>query len=1625
MSNFLRKSFSRKLFLICALWIISFSAKSQTTLAPGDLAFVGYISTDDGANGTVQDDEFSFILLKDITTNTVIRFTDFGWLTAGGFQTANPCGANTGAINDGIITWTASSNLSCGTQVRIRCKYTLQASTGTVTGTQATNNNASAYISIANGGDQIFAYQGTHASPTLVAGISINKAWDAALTSCFFSSNSSVLPSALSSGANNAAISIAVNANYNCTVTAGSPASILAAINNPANWNKDNTFFAPIPAAFQLPVACSFSCGTATITVGAVTGTISACFGSPSASPNIQQFTTSGSGLTANITVTAPTNFEISLSPGSGYGTNLTLIQSGGNLPSTTIYVRSAASAPVGAINGNVTLSSTGATTQNVAVSGTIVAPPTTSNAGNDQTVCSTTATMSANSPSVGTGTWTQLAGPVTATIVSPNSATTSITGLNSPGTYTFRWTIANAPCPSSTDDVNIVVNTGPSITCPSNINISNLNGQCGNTASYSPTVTGTPAPTVSYTFTGSTTGSGSGTGSGSFFNVGTTTVTLTASNSCGSVNCSFTVTVNDTQPPTVTCPSNISVSNAPGQCGAIVNYPTPTASDNCPGVTVSGVPASGSFFPVGTTTVTITATDASGNTGTCTFTVTVNETEPPVATCPANITVPNDPNQCGAIVNYTIPPPGDNCPGVTASGSPASGSFFPVGTTTVTVTAIDASGNTATCTFTITVNDNQNPFITCPNNLTVSCASQVPAPNITSVTAADNCPGVTVTHVSDEISNQSCANRYTIVRTYRATDASGNMATCSQIITVNDQTAPSITCPAATTVSCASQVPAPNISLVTASDNCSGGVTVIHVSDVISNQTCANRYTITRTYRATDVCGNFAECTQTITVNDQTPPTLTCPAAVTVSCASQVPAPNIGSVSGVSDNCTGVVTVTHQGDVISNQTCPNRYTITRTYRATDACGNFAECTQTITVNDQTPPSLTCPVNVTVSCASQVPAPNIASVTGVSDNCGGIVTVTHISDVISNQTCPNRYTITRTYRATDVCGNFAECTQMITVNDQTAPTLTCPGPITVSCASQVPAPNPSLVTASDNCGGAVTVTHISDVISNQTCTNRFTITRTYRATDACGNFAQCTQTITVNDQTPPTLTCPVPINVSCASQVPAPNPSLVTTSDNCGGSVTVTHISDVISNQTCPNRFIVTRTYRATDACGNFAECTQTITVNDQTAPTMTCPAAVTVSCASQVPAPDPSLVIATDNCGGTVAVTHISDVISNQTCPNRFTITRTYRATDACGNFAQCTQTITVNDQTPPVITCSPNLVVNTPLGTCSAVVNFTVTATDNCGVVSVISVPASGSTFQIGTTTVTSTATDACGNTSTCTFTVTVNDFQLPVISVQPQGRNACVDDDVIFSVTAAPLNGPNNLTYQWQTFNGSSWVNIPGATNSSLAVNNVTLAMNHTAYRVLVIGLCTTVTSNTALLNVNPLPTISIVSSAPPILRPGETINLTAVVSPPGGTIQWLKNGVPIPGATSLVLSGLTVDDIGVYTAVYIDINGCTMTSASLEITGEPLIRLFIYPSPTNGQFQVRFNNTPGQHVVVNVYDSKGRLVIKQSETTGIPYTSIHLDLSNHQSGVYLVEVWDINGARIGVGKVVVSH
>jgi hypothetical protein len=189
--------------------------------------------------------------------------------------------------------------------------------------------------------------------------------------------------------------------------------------------------------------------------------------------------------------------------------------------------------------------------------------------------------------------------------------------------------------------------------------------------------------------------------------NLGPNTVTLTVTDPSGnSASCQTTVTVVDITPPTISCPANITKSNDPGQCSAVVTYANATATDNCSVGTPVCTPTSGSTFPKGTTTVTCNVSDGSGNSSSCAFTVTVNDTQPPTIACLSDIIADFDPAVNGAIVTYTTPVGTDNCPGAVTTqiaGLP-SGATFPAGTTTNTFKVTDAGGLTAQCSFKVTV---------------------------------------------------------------------------------------------------------------------------------------------------------------------------------------------------------------------------------------------------------------------------------------------------------------------------------------------------------------------------------------------------------------------------------------------------------------------------------------------------------------------------------------------------------------------------------------------------------------------------------------------------------------------------------------------------------------------------------------------------------------------------------------------------------------------------------------------------------------------------------------------------------------------------------------------------------
>jgi len=243
------------------------------------------------------------------------------------------------------------------------------------------------------------------------------------------------------------------------------------------------------------------------------------------------------------------------------------------------------------------------------------------------------------------------------------------------------------------------------------------------------------------------------------------------------------------------------------------------------------------------------------------------------------------------------------------------------------------------------------------------------------------------------------------------------------------------------------------------------------------------------------------------------------------------------------------------------------------------------------------------------------------------------------------------------------------------VADVTAPYIKCADPLYVSCVKDIPSPDPTTVTATDNCTKYPTVTFVYDkVVYEYGC--KKTIWRYYKATDDCGNYSYCYQIIYVEDKTPPYIKCPDPIYVSCYKDIPYPDATKVYASDNCGGYVDVKFWYDkVVYSYGCKKT--IWRYYKATDECGNYSYCYQIIYVEDKTPPTIYCPKDIYVGCYDYIPKPDPYSVSAYDNCGGKVYVYFLYDKYSSYYCPK--IIYRYYKAVDECGNYSTCYQKIYV----------------------------------------------------------------------------------------------------------------------------------------------------------------------------------------------------------------------------------------------------------------------------------------------------------------------------------------------------------
>jgi hypothetical protein len=406
------------------------------------------------------------------------------------------------------------------------------------------------------------------------------------------------------------------------------------------------------------------------------------------------------------------------------------------------------------------------------------------------------------------------------------------------------------------------------------------------------------------------------------------------------------------------------------------------------------------------------------------------------------------------------------------------------------------------------------------------------------------------------------------------------------------------------------------------ASDNCET-VTVTHIRDVITNRTCANRYTLTRTYQAEDACGQTATCTQVITVNDQTPPIFTKdPQNVTVECSGHGNeadfqawlAANGNAIAA--DNCGDPLVWTNNSAIAPRYMgCCGIYDVPVRFTATDACGLSTTKTATFSIRDTRPPAFTrLPQNMTVDCegseARRLEWLEKAGNALIFDPCTPQPEIR--AQLLSEQKgCGNTGSYRYRFYVTDNCENTATAEAIFTVTDRIPPVIiSCPTGGEVGCRTNIPAANPGAVLAIDNCGD-VRVTLKSTIIDGKGCpVCPISLQYIYSVRDACGNESICVQTFVASDAKGPVIQCQDTVKVSCVSDIPDSEEAIEfirTKVTDCTVMTTVTIVGD--SGEPTGSSKSRTYTFVAEDACGKqSAGCTVTFTATGNCRPLCSAP---------------------------------------------------------------------------------------------------------------------------------------------------------------------------------------------------------------------------------------------------------------------------------------------------------------------------------------------------------------------------------------------------------------------------------
>jgi hypothetical protein len=894
--------------------------------------------------------------------------------------------------------------------------------------------------------------------------------------------------------------------------------------------------------------------------------------------------------------------------------------------------------------------------------------------------------------------------------------------------------------------------------------------------------------------------------------NIGNNTVTLTATDRNGNAQTgNAVVNILDTLKPTAIARNINAYLNASGTVsitGAQVNN---NSTDNCSITTLGVSPSTFACANIGNNTVTLTATDASGNFNTTTATVTVLDTiKPTVIT--RNITAYLGSNGTyvltGAQVNNGST---DNCTINTLSVTPSTFTCSNLGANTVTLTVTDLSGNFRTGTAVVTVADTVRPVVI-TQNLTVQLNSSGTASITASQINNGSSDACGIATVSASPTSFTCNNTGANTVTLTVTDVNGNIKTGTAIVTVADTIKPNVIArnltvylgSTGTITLLGSQVNGGS------TDNCGVASYAVVPSTFNCSRIGNNNVVLT----VTDTKGNTNTASAVITVLDTISPTVRTQNISAILSATGTVSITAAQVNnGSSDSC-GIATITVSP---SSFTCTNIGNNTVTLTVTDVNGNIRRGIATVTVRDTIAPIVITQNRRLYLAVNGSVAVTTASIdNGSSDFCG-IASMTVTPSILR---CANVGLNTVTLTVTDLGGNVRTGTAVVTIFDTIKPTVSTRN-ISVYLNSTGTA---SIIGSQINNGSldACGIATYSASPSTFTCSNTGANAVVLTVTDVNGNAGTRTATVTVIDTVRPNvITKDINAYLGANGSVTVLGSQVDNgSSDSCG----IASYSISPNTFTCSNLGTNAVVLTVTDTKGNFKTGTATITVLDTVKPVV-----VTQNITVQLSSLGAASITAaqvnngsTDACG--IATTTISP--NSFTCTNVGNNTVTLTVTDVNGNIKTGTAIVTIQDTVRPVVNTQNITVQLNSLGAASitaAQVNNG--STDICGIATLAVSPNTFNCSNTGNNTVTLTVTDVNGNVKTGTAVVTVADTIKPVvvtqnITVQLSSLGAA-------SITAAQVNNGSSDACGIAT----TTVSPNTFTCSNVGTNTVTLTVTDT--------------------------------------------------------------------------------------------------------------------------------------------------------------------------------------------------